>query len=71
MHIVDTPLYGFCKEENETPIHLFSQCVVITSYWEFLKEWLKPSLKLPNHTPESALLGITTPVNNDSFLKLF
>ena len=27
MHIVDTPLCGFCKEENEIPIHLFSHCV--------------------------------------------
>ena len=70
MHIVDTPLCWFCKEENETPIHLFSQCVVTTSYWEFLQDWLKPSLKLPNLTPESALLGITTPVNNDRFLTI-
>ena len=67
MHTVDTLLYGFFKEENETSIHLFSQCVATTSYWEFLQEWLKASLKLPNLTPESALLGITTPVNNDSF----
>ena len=22
MHIVDTPLCGYCKEENGTPIHL-------------------------------------------------
>ena len=41
-----------------------------TSYWEFLQDWLKPSLKLPNLTPESALLEITTPVNNDSFLTI-
>ena len=56
MHIVDTPLCWFCKEGNETPTHLFSQCVVTTSYWEFLQEWLKPSLKLPNLTPESEQL---------------
>ena len=36
-----------------------------------LQDWLKPSLKLPNLTPESALLGITTPVNNDRFLTIF
>ena len=41
-----------------------------TSYWEFLQDWLKPSLKPPNLTPESALLGITTPVNNDGFLTI-
>ena len=70
MHMVDIPLCGFCKEENETPIHLFSQCVVTTSYWEFLQEWLEPSLKLPNLTPESTLLGITTPVHNGSFLNI-
>ena len=71
MHIVDTPLCGFRKEENETLIHLFSQCVVTTSCWEFLQECLKPSLKLPNITPENALLGTTTPVNNDTFLNYF
>ena len=61
MHIVDTLLCGLCKEKSETPILLFSQCVVTRSYWEFLQEWLKPSLELPNLTPESALLGVTIP----------
>ena len=70
MHIVDTPLCGFYKEENETPIRLFSQCVVTTFDWKFLQEWLKSSLKFPNLTRESALLGITTPINNDSFLTI-
>ena len=70
MLIVDTSLCRFCKEENETPIRLLSQCVDTTSYWEFLQEWLKPRLKLPNLTPESTLQGITTPVNNDSFLTI-
>ena len=55
------------REENETPIHLFSQCVVTTYYWEFPQERLKPSLKLLNLILEGALLRITTPLNNDSF----
>ena len=71
MRIVHTPLCRFCKEENEAPIHLFSQCVITTSYWEFLQEWLKPCLNLPNLTPESALIGITTPANNDSLFNYF
>ena len=30
----------------------------------------QPSQELPNLTPESALLGITTPANNDSFITI-
>ena len=71
MHVVDTLLCGFCKEKNETPIHLFSQMCDHNILLGISAGKLKPSLELPNFTPESALLVITTPVDNDSFFLLF
>ena len=57
MKIVKSPLCCFCREQNETPIHLFCKCKVTLDYWSNLQAWLRSILNLPDLTPESALLG--------------
>ena len=55
--IMDSALYSFCREENETTWYLFRQCKVTIHNWKSLQIWLKPSINLPDPTPESAFLG--------------
>ena len=72
MKIVKSQLCYFCREQNETPIHLFWNCKVTLDYWSNLQVWLRPILNLPDLTPESALLGKldfdTTGTNTRSIL---
>ena len=67
MKIIDSPLCSLCREENGTTWHLFSQCKVTTHYWKSLQIWLKPSINLPDLTPESALLGLNTVLDNNKY----
>ena len=57
MKIVESPLCHFCREQNETPIHLFYNCKVTLDCWTNLQAWLRLILNLPDLTPENALLG--------------
>ena len=57
MKIVKSPLCHFCREQNETLIHLFCNCKVTLDHWSNLQAWLRPILNMPDLTPESALLG--------------
>ena len=72
MKIVKSPLCYFCREQNETPIHLFCKCKVTLDYWSTLQAWLRSILNLPDLTPESALLDKldfdTTGTNTRSIL---
>ena len=72
MKIVKSPLCYFCREQNETPTHLFCQCKVTLDYWSNLQAWLRSILNLPDLTPESTLLGKldcdTTGTNTRSIL---
>ena len=56
--IMDSPLYSFCREENETTWYLFRQCKVTIHNWKSLQIWLKPSINLPDPTPESTLYNV-------------
>ena len=72
MKIVKSPRCYFCREQNETSIHLFCQCKVTLDFWSNLQAWLKSILNLPDLTPGSALLGKldcdTTGTNTRSIL---
>ena len=68
MKIIDSPLCSLCREENETTWHLFSQCKVTIHYWRSLQTWLKPSINLPDLTPESALLRLNTALDNNKYV---
>ena len=65
MKVIDSPLCSFCREEIETTWHLFRQCRVTIHYWKSLQTRLNPSINLPDRTPESALLGLNTALDNN------
>ena len=68
MKIIDSPLCSLFREENETIWHHSSQCKVTIHYWKSLQTWLKPSINLPDLTPESALLGLNTALDNNKYV---
>ena len=57
--IVDSPLCSLCNLENETPIHLFSECHVSKALWADLTFFLQGHVHLEVLTPQNALLGFT------------
>ena len=57
MKLVENPLCSYCKIKQETSIHMFSECSISVSIWNKLERWLSPELKLPQLTPQSAILG--------------
>ena len=68
MKIINSPLCSLCGEENKTTWHLFSQCKVTIHHWRSLKTWLKPSINVPDLTPESALLGLNKASDNNKYV---
>ena len=67
MRLVNSPCYSLCKEENETPLHIFLQCQVTKQYWKNLHEWIRRCFTLLDLTPESALMRFINNINNDKF----
>ena len=57
MKIVKSLLCHFCREQNESPMHLFCNCKATLDYWNNLQAWLGPISNLPELTSRSALLG--------------
>ena len=57
MGLVDTSVCSFCRNEDETIIHLFSQCHFILNLWAQIKVYFSRSFNLPDITPQSAFLG--------------
>ena len=55
MNLVLSKACSYCKEHNETIIHLFSACTKTISTWNLLKT--KTKLTLPVLTPKSAFFG--------------
>jgi hypothetical protein len=56
MGLLDNSLCSFCHLNNETPIHLFSQCQIAIQIWNELKLFIQ-IIPLPDLTPQSAILG--------------
>ena len=52
------PLCLFCNKEEETPLHIFSECTYVIYLWQQLATFLKNNLILPALTPQTALLGL-------------
>ena len=59
LNLSDTKLCSLCKEVNETPTHLFSECTLTLALWKSLQTKLKDFLVLDNISPQSAILGFT------------
>ena len=54
--LVDSPKCSFCGMMDETSIHFFSECNITLELWQKVKNWLKPSLPLPELNLKIALL---------------
>ena len=57
MKLVDSPLYSLCKNQDETPRHLFCDCEVTVNFWKTFQSWISPCIILPDLTVMNALLG--------------
>ena len=57
MRISHTPLCSYCKAENETTTHLFSDCNYVKNIWTELQEKFQ-NLNLPNLSNGNAILGL-------------
>ena len=64
MHISETNLCPFCQREDETIVHLFSQCNTILNLWTQIKSFFSRYISLPSLTPQSAFLGFFDDSNN-------
>ena len=65
MGLVETSLCSFCKENDETLIHLFVWCPVTKNLWNRFKVWLSTAISLPELSLQNALLGVIE-TGNDS-----
>ena len=55
---IDSPLCSFCKMIEETPLHLFYNCIKTKLLWDQLKEFISnKTLSLPSLTPQSTIVG--------------
>ena len=64
MGILANSLCSFCGLEEETPIHLFSQCRKIVSLWVRLRLVFNEAFYLPDLNPQSAILGFYEIIEN-------
>ena len=54
---IDSPLCPFCKMIEETPLHLFYNCIKTKLLWDQLKDFISNETSFPSLTPQSAILG--------------
>ena len=65
---ISCPLCSFCQSKNETPIHLFHECIKTNLLWYKLKEFLKTEIDLPVNMPQSAIFGFLYYENNSDII---
>ena len=56
-NLSESPLCSFCKNHDEDTIHLFSDCTLTGKLWDDLSCSLYSKIRLPQITPQSAILG--------------
>ena len=54
----NTLLCSFRNKEEETPLHIFSECTYLIYLWQQLATFFEKKLILPALTPQTALLGL-------------
>ena len=57
--LCDSALSLFCRNENETEIHIFSECDAMQSLWTPLKIYLENKIELPALDIQSRIFGFT------------
>ena len=55
---VDSPLFSYCNEEEETPLNLFHFCLKTKQLWNKLKQYFSQFINIPHSTPQSSILRI-------------
>ena len=54
----NTPLCSFCNKDEETPLHIFSECTSVIYLWQQLATFFENNLIPPALTPQTALFGL-------------
>ena len=54
--LVDSPKCSFCDMIDQTSIHFFNDCNITLNLWQKVKNWLEPSLALPELDLKNAQL---------------
>ena len=54
----NTPLCSICNKEEETPLHIFSECTYVIYLWQQVATFFENNLILATLTPQTALLGL-------------
>ena len=69
---LSSPLCSFCKEQDETFIHLFWDCTLVKQLWDKLIQWCKIHVDADFNYSQSACLLVGDPNNptlNNIFLR--
>ena len=61
----NTALCSFCNAVEETPIHIFFDCIHVKSVWERLRMKFENDFILPSLTPQTAILGLYNKANDN------
>ena len=61
----NTALCSFCNAVEETPIHIFFDCIHVKSLWERLRMKFENDFILPSLTPQTAILGLYNKANDN------
>ena len=52
---VDSPLFSYCNEEEETPLHLFHSCLKTKQLWNKLRQYFSQFIDIQNSTPQGSI----------------
>ena len=63
--ITNTTLCSFCNTLEETPIHIFLDCVHVKCLWERLRMKFQNNFILPSLTQQSVILGMYNEANDN------
>ena len=63
--ITNNVLYSFCNTLEETPIHIFFDCVHVKCLWERLRMKFPNDFILSSFTPQTAILGLYNETNDN------
>ena len=62
--MTNTALCLFCSTLEETPIHIFIDCIYVKCLWERLQTKFQNDFILLSLTPQTAVLGLYNEVND-------
>ena len=57
--IISQPKCSICNLYDETPQHLFYECIYTQHLWNQLQIYISGKIALPDLTPQSAIFGFT------------